>query len=93
MMTSFLKGNGSYQTNWGGKYGLKKETFHISVLYPTAEALFEGKYYHVPNQWHKYLSQIYGADYMKPPPANKREDHKPEYIVFNTDTELLQNSN
>jgi lipopolysaccharide cholinephosphotransferase len=87
MMTGITKNNSSYQINWGGRYGLKKEIFHSNVLYPTTEAIFEGKYYRIPNQWSNYLSQIYGSDYMKIPSQEKREDHEPIYITFDTETD------
>jgi lipopolysaccharide cholinephosphotransferase len=93
MMTRIIKNNSSYQINWGGRYGLEKEIFHSDVLYPTTEAVFEGKYYRIPNQWNKYLSQIYGSDYMEIPSQEKREDHEPIYITFDTEAgdECLSN--
>lgn len=86
MMIGFTKKNSSYQINWGGKYGRKKETIHTNILYPTLEAIFEGKYYRIPNQWDRYLTQIYGADYMEIPPPEKRENHEPQCIKFDTES-------
>jgi lipopolysaccharide cholinephosphotransferase len=91
MMIGIIKNKSFYQINWGGKYGFKKETFHTNILYPTVEALFEGKYYRIPNQWDKYLTQIYGAGYMEIPSPEKREDHEPQYIDFGTEA-LRKNS-
>lgn len=42
---------------------------------PAVEVEFEGKRYPAPKGWDIYLRNLYGADYMELPPAEKRESH------------------
>jgi lipopolysaccharide cholinephosphotransferase len=44
-------------------------------MLPPAHGEFEGMEIMLPNKVDKYLSQLYGDDYMQPPPENKRERH------------------
>ncbi|GHV69810.1 LPS cholinephosphotransferase [Spirochaetia bacterium] len=84
MMIFNKKKRYNYITLWG-EGGFRKETFHKDVFFPTVELMFEGKYYHVPNNWHHWLSCYYGDDYMSLPPVEKRWDHEPLQIIFDTD--------
>jgi lipopolysaccharide cholinephosphotransferase len=70
-------------TSWGGLYGYQKETFPLEDIIPVAKLTFDGKSYNVPNQWDRYLKQIYG-DYMQLPPEDKRTAHMPELILFDS---------
>lgn len=45
---------------------------------------FEGFPAVCPNDTHHVLSQIYGEDYMTPPPPEKRESHCHDYCDFDT---------
>lgn len=51
------------------------EAIPQKVLHPTKEIEFEGKMYACPNDVPKYLSLMYGDDYMTPPPVEKRIPH------------------
>ena len=50
------------------------ETLPSSVFIPTKECTFEGVKSFVPNEYHTYLSNLYG-NYMQVPPEDKRERH------------------
>jgi len=51
------------------------EAIPQSVLYPTKEIEFEGKFYSAPGKPQEYLSLMYGKDYVTPPPIEKRIPH------------------
>jgi len=51
------------------------EAIPQEVLYPIKEIEFEGKKYSAPNNVSKYLTLMYGGDYMTPPPVEKRIPH------------------
>ena len=62
---------------WGIPTGRKYyngEIFDSSVFVPVKKAIFEGMEVNVPNDTHRYLSNLY-RDYMKLPPVEKRERH------------------
>ena len=50
------------------------EALPSSVFMPVVECEFERMKTYIPNQYHKYLSNLYG-DYMQIPPEGKRERH------------------
>ena len=51
------------------------ETLSIDVMLPPGEGDFETEQVSLPNQAHRYLRNLYGADYMSPPPEDKRRRH------------------
>jgi len=53
----------------------------------TAEVDFEGRRFHGPGNASVYLTQLYGPDYMEPPPPAKRQAHglAPARSVFGTE--------
>lgn len=53
----------------GRKECLDKEEYMV----PT-DVLFHGQYFHAPQCWDKYLTQMYG-NYMELPPVSKQENH------------------
>lgn len=50
------------------------ETLPASVFTPVKECTFEGCKSYLPNDYDRYLSNLYG-DYMQVPPVEKRERH------------------
>lgn len=54
---------------------------NLNDIFPLKEYIFEGHSFLVPNQWDKYLKEIYG-DYMKIPPKEKRIAHSTEIIFL-----------
>lgn len=52
-----------------------REVFEYESFQKPKHLLFEGELYAVPGDYHTYLKQIYGDDYMVPPPENKRVAH------------------
>lgn len=62
---------------WGIPTGRKYyngEIFESNVFVPVKKAVFEGLEVNIPNDTHRYLSNLY-KDYMKLPPVEKRERH------------------
>ncbi len=51
------------------------EAHRASAYFPPSEWKFEGETVLLPGDAHEYLSQLYGPDYMTPPPENRRERH------------------
>lgn len=83
---SFRNGeNRPYYVSFGSQYGIVKQTIAKSRYYPPVKLEFEGKEYDVMNDWDYFLRRIYGADYMKLPPPEKRVTHDPARLSFNTD--------
>lgn len=69
--------NNKYFVNYGSQYGIKKQTHLQSNYFPSKKLFFEGKKYNVPNNYKYVLEKIYGKDYMKLPPKEKRVTHSP----------------
>ncbi len=69
----------NHNTNWitvpTGIRHYIGEAHRREAYFPPRRCEFEGAEAFVPNDTHEYLSQLYGADYMTPPPENKRERH------------------
>ena len=51
------------------------EIYEKKDFFPGQTVLFEGKAARVFTNPHKYLTHLYGGDYMTPPPPEKREHH------------------
>jgi lipopolysaccharide cholinephosphotransferase len=51
------------------------ETMPREVFLPVRKAFFEGLEVNVPGQAEKYLTNLYGENYMQLPPVEKRERH------------------
>ncbi len=49
--------------------------FDLNKVLPLKSLAFEGIEFPVPNDCHHYLTQIYGANYTKTPPKEKRKIH------------------
>ena len=61
-------------------YGLEFHRVHptrTDTILPVryAEGVFEGKGFYVPADAHRYLTVLYGPDYMQPPPPDRRKTH------------------
>ena len=62
---------------WGIPTGRKYyngEIFEKDVFVPVKKAMFEGLEVNVPNDTHRYLTNLYN-NYMELPPVEKRERH------------------
>ncbi|MCL2832365.1 MAG: LicD family protein [Treponema sp.] len=68
---------------FSGIKGYKKETHSLSTIFPLKKQFFEGNLYNIPCDFNKFLTQFYG-NYMKLPPIDKRVNHNPSYIIFDT---------
>lgn len=53
-----------------------------SVLFPPSTLSINGETFCAPNDIKKYLSTVYGKNYMQLPPVEKRRSHKPVSIKF-----------
>lgn len=78
--------NSEYVVLLAGVYGYKKETNKREVFTPSVKVKFENKEYNGVADANTYLTKIYG-DYMKLPPKEKRLNHMPLEIVFDTNKE------
>lgn len=78
--------NSKYVVLITGAYGYRKETNKREVFTPAKKVKFEGKEYTTVADPDTYLSKLYG-DYMKLPPKEKRINHMPTEISFDTTKE------
>lgn len=64
-----------YWINWGSCYSYKKATY-LKQSFGTPQKLkYENTYIYAPEKPEIMLSQLYGSNYMTPPPPEKRTDH------------------
>lgn len=73
---------GTHFVNYGSNYSTKKQTMPIEYYEPHKMMAFEGEMFSVPNKYDKVLTRIYGEDFMRLPPMEKRITHKPVRIWF-----------
>ena len=66
---------GDYYINWGSCYSYKKATYAKSALGTPKKADFENTYIYIAEKPEVILTQLYGENYMTPPPVDKRTDH------------------
>lgn len=66
---------GEYWINWGSCYSYKKATYLKKNLGVPLKAEYENTYIYLPENHKAILTQLYGEDYMTPPPPEKRVDH------------------
>ena len=64
-----------YLVNWGSCYSYKKATYSKAALGHPVEMSFENTTIAVPEHPEVILRQLYGPNYMTPPPEDKRIDH------------------
>ena len=64
-----------YWINWGSCYSYKKATY-LKKSFGTPQKLeYENTYIYAPEKPDIMLTQLYGKNYMTPPPPEKRTDH------------------
>jgi len=80
----FNKNKTKYITFFSALYGAKRETHKYNIIYPLDKILFEEKYYNVPNNYDRFLKDLYG-NYMILPPVENQRIHSTGEIIFNTD--------
>ena len=69
------KHKGEYWINWGSCYSYEKATYAKEALGKPKKADFENTYIYIAEKPEVILTQLYGPDYMSPPPEDKRTDH------------------
>lgn len=78
----WLSNRGDSYLNYGGLYGIAKESFLIEQFDPPVFVEFEGEKFKAPNDYHSYLCKLYGESYMELPPEDKRITHDPVKLSF-----------
>lgn len=69
------KKKGDFWINWGSCYSYKKATY-LKESFGTPQKLqYENTYIYSPAKPEVMLTQLYGKNYMTPPPPEKRTDH------------------
>jgi len=61
-------------------------TYQTDIFPLKKELEFEGIKFYIPNNYHAYLTDKFGSDYMTPPPIEKRRTHAKK-ILLNIETE------
>ncbi len=64
-----------YYVNWGSCYSYKKATYLKAALGTPKKAEFENTYIYIAERPEVILTQLYGENYMTPPPEDKRTNH------------------
>lgn len=75
--------NSEYIVALAGTYGYQKETMKRNIMLPPKKIKFENKEYYGMNDPDAYLTRIFG-NYMELPPMEKRVNHMPLEIIFDT---------
>ncbi len=78
----------NYFINFGSKYNVEKLVHEKSRYFPAQYIDFECRKYKAPKDPDYVLKNVYGKDYMKLPPIEKRVTHCPEYIKFSDGVEV-----
>ena len=82
-LAHYKKGTGYLGIPLGVAYN--REKFEAKVLSEITQMEFEGKMFSVPVHYDEYLTNLYGAGYMTPPPPEKMGSHA--VAKFELDTE------
>lgn len=69
------KNSGDYWINWGSCYSYKKATYLKESFGIPQKLEYENTYIYAPEKPEVMLTQLYGKNYMTPPPPEKRTDH------------------
>lgn len=86
------KNEGDYYINYATNK-IKREITNKNLFYPLIKLEFCGKKYFAPNKPHDFLLQLYGPDYPKLPPIEKRITHNPVRIKFEDGEEIFPEEN
>lgn len=84
LMKGANKKNGKYLCALCGGYNYTKDIHEYSQMIPTSMVTFEGKEFPTYNNPDHYLTHLYGTHYMELPPLEKRVNHAPKEIIFDT---------
>lgn len=87
LVTSNKNDNSKWVTCYVGKR-INKYTHLRSDLWGDNRAEFEGHYWKIANNPVKYLTKEYSADYMTPPPIDRRKIHPIFELIFSDGTKL-----
>ena len=66
---------GEYLVNWGAAYNYKRATYPKKAFGTPKKMQFENTYVWVGQHPEMILEQLYGKNYMTPPPPEKQTDH------------------
>lgn len=82
LMTACKRDDSDYCVVFGTPYGVDRELIPRESLVPTQDMAFEGAAFPAPGDWKRYLTNLYGKEYMQLPPLGKRVTHGIEYLFF-----------
>lgn len=88
MLTELKKRGTTHYANFGSQYNIKKQTMPIEWYGGGIDIEFAGRYYKAPTNYKKVLESVFGYDYMKLPPEEKRRCHYPSKVIF-SDGEIM----
>lgn len=89
IMKGANKKNGKYLCALCGGYNYAKDIHEYDQMLPVSKVTFEGRQYPTYKNPNHYLTHLYGPNYMQLPPKEKRVNHAPEEIIFDTKSDLL----
>lgn len=84
LMKGANKKDGKYLCALCGGYNYIKDIHEYSQMMPTFLINFEGKKFPTYNNPDHYLTHLYGSNYMELPSKEKRVNHVPKEIIFDT---------
>lgn len=76
------KSTGSYYSNFGSQYSIKRQTHPIDDFGNGILLPFENRKYRCPDRYVDVLTRIFGLNYMELPPEDKRRTHYPVRVIF-----------
>ncbi len=74
---------GPYIINYGSNYKYRKQTMPREYYEPAVKVKFEDSEFYAPNQYIKYLEQLF-KNWNQLPPEEERRNHNPSTIIFDT---------
>ncbi len=77
LMRMYNNRESQYIVNLASSYKYDRETFLLEKCFPTKKKKFEDIEINIPNDYDYVLSTVFGKDYMKLPPIEKRITHAP----------------
>lgn len=79
----------THYVNYGSMYNIASQTMPVEWYGEGKRLSFEGRQFTVPTEYIKVLTSIYGSNFMKLPPEEKRRCHYPERIIFSDGEEVI----
>lgn len=82
MQMFYKKNQSEYVVCYGCWYGVKRDIHEIDIFESYETIFFEGLTFTVISKYNRYLTEMYGQNYMELPPIEERRNHSPKLVKF-----------